>query len=266
LPELGQSLPSLRITDFVSEVERVIGDVRHFLCVVGSAERLESGWVRAERNMFLNEMWSGRKQHGNLLTVNFGDLQPSQLPLPLRSYHIVPLHPMEAILDFLPFEEGKTEPLTGASTVPGNSPMPGPPAGAPGLELQAAEHLEWHKLHQFPRGPLVPDTLITNRLVRAFARRFESVQAINGAVREANDIRQAADPEASPDRICMQPFELPTPGHGIGAWEYWQSAWQLASIKGPRMVGALLLLVEPVEVDAATNTDVMRLIEYMRKM
>lgn len=254
-----RSLPVLRITDYLSEIEKVIGEVQHFVTVVGKPEHLETGWVRAERVMFLNELWSGRKR-GNFLTVKTGDVQESQLPTVLRSFQVVPLQPLDRILDFLPSVVAPvpvSDTSAGGVSTAGKSPTPGtvPP-----------EPLTWHKLHQFPRGPMVSERLITSRLVKAYADRFATPQQIGIALKEANEYRVEADPDAEASRISMMTYELPPPGHGVAALQFWQNAWALARVKGPRMVGALLLLLEREEFDSQTQRDVSTLIDSMRRM
>ncbi|MGZ4974782.1 MAG: esterase/lipase family protein [Limisphaerales bacterium] len=147
-----------------------------------------------------------------------------------------------------------------------NIVQPLPEFSKGGLTNSAPTQNTTHPLHQFPRGPRVPDELITHRFVAAYAKLFRSVPQINSAIQEANDLRHAADPDVPAVRTCIQPYEVPEPGHGIGALEFWQAAWSVAQVKGPRMVGALLSLIDQEQLERPVQQDVRRLIGAMKTL
>ena len=67
---------------------------RCVLCV----EHIQSPYVRAEWDAFLNDIRSGHKTHGELFVLNCGTLEPRQLPLFLRCHQMFALDDVEALI------------------------------------------------------------------------------------------------------------------------------------------------------------------------
>jgi len=83
------SLPALGSADYMKAIDEALEGSRHFILFGTKKENLLSSWVQAEWRLFINEMRSGRKS-GNFLTALGSDLSPSELPLSLRYYEVIP--------------------------------------------------------------------------------------------------------------------------------------------------------------------------------
>jgi hypothetical protein len=106
-----------------------------------------------------------------------------------------------------------------------------------------------HILHVIPMGPMIPGQRVEESLIDAYAERFSAARA-DLLIDRANAFRQQADPRATVIRKADIPrVELVEP------IRYWQSVFTEARLHGPRMLAALLLVVNdeafPQEAQAA---------------
>ncbi len=83
------SLPALGSADYMNAIDEALEGSRHFILFGTKKENILSSWVEAEWRLFINEKRSGRKA-GNFLTAVGGGLTPSELPLSLRYYEVIP--------------------------------------------------------------------------------------------------------------------------------------------------------------------------------
>jgi TIR domain len=94
-------------------------------------------------------------------------------------------------------------------------------------------------LKMIPKGPRVPAHWISRELVDAYAGVVNKATRAQAVVDKAVALRLAADP-GDPTVTPMSLAELPSFDF-VGAESFWQEALHLACLKGPRMLGALLL-------------------------
>jgi hypothetical protein len=90
-----------------------------------------------------------------------------------------------------------------------------------------------------PKGPRVPDHWITDDLVDAYAGVANRAGRAQAVIEKAVALRLAADPGDS----TVTPInlaELPVFDY-VGAQSFWRDTLYLACLKGPRMLGALLV-------------------------
>lgn len=85
------SLPRLGSTRYREVIDSAIDACQHFVMVASSRQNLDSGWVKAELDLFLCELRAGRKS-GNLCTVVSGELTIDQLPISLRNQEVFELN------------------------------------------------------------------------------------------------------------------------------------------------------------------------------
>lgn len=83
------SLPRKGSTDYMKVIDDALEGSRYFILFGTKRENILSSWVEAEWRLFINEKRSGRKS-GNFLTAIGGDLSPTELPLSLRYYEVIP--------------------------------------------------------------------------------------------------------------------------------------------------------------------------------
>jgi hypothetical protein len=101
----------------------------------------------------------------------------------------------------------------------------------------ALETASSHVLQTIPMGPMVPGEYVDESLVDAYAERFSMARA-DLLVDRANAFRKQADGNATVIRKTDVPrIEQVEP------IRYWQSVFKEARLHGPRMLAALLLVV-----------------------
>jgi hypothetical protein len=90
-----------------------------------------------------------------------------------------------------------------------------------------------------PKGPRVPNHWITDDLINAYAGVVNRAGRAQGVIEKAVALRLAADPGDS----TVTPINLAELSvfDYVGAESFWRDALYLACLKGPRMLGALLL-------------------------
>lgn len=77
-------------SDYMKEIDTALDTARNLILVARSVDNIMSGWVEAEWRLFINEKRSGRKD-GNLVTLLDSEIPPSDLPLSLRYFEVIPL-------------------------------------------------------------------------------------------------------------------------------------------------------------------------------
>jgi exo-beta-1,3-glucanase (GH17 family) len=94
--EVGDSLYSRTI-------EAAIETSSHMIVVASSVENVTSGWVEFEWTLFNNDVRSGKKKGGNLITLLGGSLTANDLPGTLRTHEALPCRPDQfgKLLSFL---------------------------------------------------------------------------------------------------------------------------------------------------------------------
>lgn len=120
-----------------------------------------------------------------------------------------------------------------------------------------------HILHDFPVGPMVNGSLVSTRLIEAFAESVavtDSLQVID----EANAFRKQADPKEM-GSITIKKIYLPAPA-SITPKEFWLAAFVQARLHGPRMLAALLLSVEDKFFPKDAIMDKYKLLDELRAL
>ncbi len=82
-------LPKLGSADYMKKIDEALDASQHMILVGSSVEHVLASWVEAEWRVFINEKRSGRKK-GNFLTIVSNDINPSDLPISLRYYEVIP--------------------------------------------------------------------------------------------------------------------------------------------------------------------------------
>lgn len=78
-----ESLAECGAGQFSRAIEKALDEAKVLILVGSCRENIESRWVEAEWDSFLNDVRSGHKE-GHLFIVNCGTMKPSELPLFLR--------------------------------------------------------------------------------------------------------------------------------------------------------------------------------------
>jgi len=84
---------------FAKSIEAALESARFLVLVASCREHIESKWVEAEWDTFINDVRSGHKPDGDLVILNCGNLQPSQLPLFLRRHSMFGVDEIESIVE-----------------------------------------------------------------------------------------------------------------------------------------------------------------------
>lgn len=82
------SLPIAGRADFGCAIDEALSEVDSFVLVTSTAENVTEGYVEAEWRVFVDEKRAGRKP-GNIVTVLFGAIAVTDLPLALRQYQVL---------------------------------------------------------------------------------------------------------------------------------------------------------------------------------
>lgn len=123
-------------------------------------------------------------------------------------------------------------------------------------------------LRRYPLGPAVPpsETLARSfELIRAYVIRFRGSRAYE-AIARANAARRACGPESS-HRGLIESAELPNPD--LDPYGFWQQAFAEAGLKSPRMLAAVLSIVNDDDsldaVSLGQRNDFLRDLEAWRQ-
>jgi hypothetical protein len=117
-------------------------------------------------------------------------------------------------------------------------------------------------LHRFPRGPLVRMEKIPREIIEAYAeliRHQEAAEIITDSVR----YRLEADNDERVTYLKM--IHLP-PTETNSPRDFWTVAFRQAGLHGPRMLGALLLVVSDEPFTKHLKEQRRALMSYMESM
>lgn len=95
-----------------------------------------------------------------------------------------------------------------------------------------------HILYSYPIGPRVDPHVIKTQLIEAFAKNSTGAKAL-AIIADANSLRR----EANHDATIIELFDLPPVG-AAAPFGFWAAAFNLATLHGPRMLAAILLVVD----------------------
>jgi hypothetical protein len=121
-------------------------------------------------------------------------------------------------------------------------------------------------LQRLPRGPRVPFRLITHELIHAYANLLNTRTKARQVINKSNQLRDEADADAgdSTGRLIDEGF-LPI-FNEVGPYSYWQDVFHEACLRGPRMLGALLLAQPDDLFDSEAGSNRARLFQYLQEM
>ena len=95
-----ESLTECGVGQYSRTIEKAL-DESQILILVGSCkENIESQWVEAEWDSFLNDIRSGNK-NGELLILNCGEMKPADFPLFLRRQQMFKESELERLVQFV---------------------------------------------------------------------------------------------------------------------------------------------------------------------
>jgi hypothetical protein len=94
-------LPKLGSAEYMKKIDEALDTSDHMILIGSSVEYILSSWVEAEWRVFINEKRSGRKK-GNFLTIVSNNIQPTDLPISIRYYEVIPFEKdnMQRILQY----------------------------------------------------------------------------------------------------------------------------------------------------------------------
>jgi hypothetical protein len=95
-----ESLAEKGIGHFSKAIEAALDSARVLVLVASCREHIESRWVEAEWDSFLQDVRSGNKE-GELFILNCGDLKPTDLPLFLRRQQMFKEAELDKMLSFI---------------------------------------------------------------------------------------------------------------------------------------------------------------------
>jgi hypothetical protein len=95
-----ESLAECGAGQFTRTIEKALDDSKILILVGSCRENIESTWVEAEWDSFLNDIRSGHKT-GELFILNCGGMKPSDLPLFLRRQQMFKETELERLVQFV---------------------------------------------------------------------------------------------------------------------------------------------------------------------
>jgi hypothetical protein len=95
-----ESLAECGAGQFTRTIEKALDDSKILILVGSCRENIESTWVEAEWDSFLNDIRSGHKT-GELFILNCGGMNPSDLPLFLRRQQMFKETEVERLVQFV---------------------------------------------------------------------------------------------------------------------------------------------------------------------
>lgn len=214
----------LGTTNFTKTIYAALDSADNFLFVASEppvpGAAAISGWCRAEVETFVNERNSGRKR-GNLCSVLLGSMSVERLPLELRTALAFPRSRLAELRPFLRAID---------TLAPAKVQQVSPDARPPSLA---------HPLHAYPLGPMVPFEEVPPGLVGHCANIYGDPDQADLARRRANFERIEADPGGDSQRMCVLTAEVANPAR-VPPLTYWNQVINIACLKSPRMMGAIL--------------------------
>ncbi len=85
------SIPDIGETDYARVIEKALDQCNYMIVVSSKAEYLDTGWVYFEWSSFKNEVRSGRKPNGQILTLT-ENVPVDDMPYGLRKDQNIPFH------------------------------------------------------------------------------------------------------------------------------------------------------------------------------
>ena len=95
-----ESLAECGAGQFSRTIEKALDESKILILVGSCKENIESQWVEAEWDSFLNDIRSGNKT-GELFIVNCGEMKPADLPLFLRRQQMFRENELERLAQFV---------------------------------------------------------------------------------------------------------------------------------------------------------------------
>lgn len=95
-----ESLAEAGKGNFSKSIEAALDGARILVLVASCREHIESQWVEAEWDSFLQDVRSGNKQ-GEMFILNCGGLRPTDLPLFLRRQQMFPAADLDKLVKFI---------------------------------------------------------------------------------------------------------------------------------------------------------------------
>jgi len=118
-----------------------------------------------------------------------------------------------------------------------------------------------HYLHQFPRGPRVPSHLVKRALIEAYASTIPASRAAL-VLDEAVATRLEADPYDPQVTYVKHAHVLPP--ETVAPITYWLTVFTEACLQGPRMLAALLSVVDDSQFSPDAKESRRRLLDQLR--
>jgi Trypsin-like peptidase domain len=115
-------------------------------------------------------------------------------------------------------------------------------------------------LFDFPRGPAVDRKTVGIALIRATAQLYPTPIKAQAILREANRLRAQADPKGG----MIDEASLPPPT--VAPLDYWFIAFTEACLQGPRMLGALLLVMDDWQFSQGLQRERRDILDYLRHL
>ena len=83
---------------FASSIEAALESAKFLVLVASCRAHIDSRWVEAEWDAFINDVRSGHKPDGDLVILNCGNLTPATLPLFLRRHSMFRQQEIDALV------------------------------------------------------------------------------------------------------------------------------------------------------------------------
>lgn len=114
------------------------------------------------------------------------------------------------------------------------------------------------RLMEFPRGPVVPQDRVGVALIRAVAAVYPTPLKAPAIIMQANRLRQQADGDAG--TIDFASIPPPT----TASFDYWFHTFLEACLQGPRMLAALLLVMDEWQFPEPAKIERQQILEDLR--
>jgi hypothetical protein len=120
-----------------------------------------------------------------------------------------------------------------------------------------------HQLHDYPRFPMVPSHKVPTCIKQAYAN-FIPVRQARDWIDRANSFREEADPEDTTVTL-IKTSHLRSPEDNAPI-DFWIDAFNEAGKHGPRMLAALLLVVDDAQFDNEVKQERSKLLKLLRDL
>lgn len=133
-------------------------------------------------------------------------------------------------------------------------------ADVPTTSTGTGREAHWHYLHKYRKTGHVLRELITLKLAEAFGESIPRAQR-TAAIDRANAVRRMADPDCGSG--CFLSHEEIPPWDVTPGQEYWFAVLQLAKLKSPRTLAALLCTVNTSPFTPEALQDLNTLLQHL---